>query len=271
MMDRQTARSLPRTLFAQALRRLSARRAPRNCDNSRLRLRVAAHRYWPLAPAIAAWGCGATASPATTTGSRFEIDVRVESDPSKPLAAVGILQGAKELARTSQDGTARVKLAGKNGDVIALRVACPEGFATPEKPLSITLRPLVGTAVVPEYRAQCEPLVRSLVVAVRTKNGADLPVKHLGREIARTDADGVAHALLRVPPSEQVTLVLDTSDPARERLRPKSPELTLLMPARDQVAVFDQAFSELAPPVVKRKKLAPQPVGPVKIQAPNRY
>lgn len=271
MMDRQTARSLPRTLCVKALRRLSARGLHRTCDNLRLRLRVAVHRGWLLGAAFAALGCGVTTSPATTTPARFEIDVRVESDPSKPLAAVGILQGAKELARTSQAGIARVALAGKNGDIVALRVACPEGFDAPEKALSITLRPLVGTSVVPEYRAQCEPLVRSLVVAVRAKNGADLAVKHLGREIARTDADGVAHALLKVPPSEQVTLVLDTSDPGRERLRPKSPELTLLMPARDQVAVFDQTFSELAPPVVKRKKVVPEPVGPMKIQAPNRY
>jgi len=208
-------------------------------------------------------GCATTSAEA---GQRFDIDVQVESDPSKPLASVAIMQGSAELGRTAADGSVRVALRGRNGDVVSLRVECPEGYASPDKPLSITLRPLVGPSVVPQYRAQCEPLLRTLVVAVRAKGGADLPVKHLGREIARTDAAGTAHALLKVPPSEQVTLVLDTAAPERDRLRPKSPEYTLVMPARDQVAVFDQSFTELAPPVVKRKPQAPKTVGPVKIE-----
>ena len=107
--------------------------------------------------------------------------------------------------------------------------------------------------------------MRSLVVAVRAKNGPNLPVKYLGRELARTDAEGVAHALLKVAPSEQVTLVLDTSDPAHERLRPKNPEYTLVMRARDEVAVFDQTFTLQPLPRAKAKALQPTPIGPQKI------
>jgi hypothetical protein len=217
--------------------------------------------------ALVALSLGSGCATAGSSGpQRFDVDVRVESDPSKPLAAVGIVQGSAELGRTAADGSVRVSLRGRSGDVVSLRVACPEAYASPEKPLSVRLRPLVGASVVPQYRARCEPLLRTLVVAVRAKGGAGLPVKHLGREIARTDAEGTAHARLLVPPSEQVTLVLDTSAPERERLRPKSPEFTLMMPARDQVAVFDQAFTELAPPIVKRKPQAPRAVGPLKIE-----
>jgi hypothetical protein len=100
---------------------------------------------------------------------------------------------------------------------------------------------------------------------VRARGGADLPVKHLGREIARTDAEGVAHALLKVAPTEQVTLVLDTSDPAHERLRPKNPEYTLVMRARDEVAVFDQTFTLQPLPRAKAKPRHSIPVGPQKI------
>jgi hypothetical protein len=249
------------------------RRPHRNAANRRLSPRVApclGYASCVLAVMSCALGCGTVASTSAGT-QRYEVDVRVESDPSKPLAAVGILQGAKELGRTSKDGTARVALSGKNGDVVTLQVACPEGFAPVDKPLSVVLRPLVGRSVVPQYRARCEPLMRSLVVAVRAKGGPNLPLTHLGREIARTDAEGAAHALLKVSPAEQVTLVLDTSCPGCERLRPKSPELSLLMPPRDQVAVFDQPFTEQAPPVVKKKHAAPKVLGPVKIEAPARF
>lgn len=265
MMEPQTARSLPRTGSGSRSSKAPiaakpAAKSRRTADNRRLSLWVALL----LAP-----GCG-TVSSATTGMQRYEVDVRVESDPSKPLAAVGILQGAKELGRTAQDGNARVALNGRIGDVVMLQVACPEGYAPADKPLSVTLRPLVGASVVPQYRARCEPLSRSLVVAVRAKGGPNLALKHLGREIVRTDAEGAAHALLEVSPAEQVTLVLDTSCQGCDRLRPKSPELTLLMPARDEVAVFDQAFSEQAPPVVKRRREAPKVVGPIKIEAPSR-
>jgi hypothetical protein len=274
MMEPQTARSLPRmgggSRSSKApIERDAGRNTQRTADNRRLSLRVALPGGYLLGLAISAFGCG-TVSTAASGAKPYEVDVRVESDPAKPLAAVGILQGAKELGRTTQDGTVRVRLTGRNGDVVMLQVACPEGFAPADKALSVTLRPLVGTSVVPQYRARCEPLLRSLVVAVRAKGGPNLAVKHLGREIARTDAEGAAHALLQVSPAEQVTLVLDTACEGCDRLRPKSPEFTLLMPARDEVAVFDQAFSEQAPPVVKRRRQAPQVLGPTKIEAPSR-
>lgn len=217
--------------------------------------------------ALVACGLLASCSSASdSTTQPFAINVRVESDPAKPLAGARIVHGSNVLGRTAADGSVRVALRGKSGEVVALRVACPDGFASPEQTLAITLRPLVGPAVVPQYRARCEPLLRTLVVAVRAKGGSDLPIKHMGREIARTDAQGAAHALLQVPPSEQVTLVLDTSAQDRERLRPKSPEFTLTMPASDQLAVFDQTFSEALPPIVKHRQHRAAPLGPVKIE-----
>jgi hypothetical protein len=280
LINTQAARSLPRMVRRPARMKplvpAGRRSEQRHADNRRLSVLVALGCGYALYDLVGlvglmgfATGCGAVSS-ATPSVQRYEIDVRVESDPSKPLAAVGIRQGSNELGRTDAAGSARVALAGKNGDVVTLNVACPEGYASPEEPMSITLRLLLDKSVVPQYRAQCQPLMRSLVVAVRAKGGANLAVKHLGREIARTDAEGVAHALLKVSPAEQVTLVLDTSGPEHERLRPKSPEFSLMMPARDDVAVFDQTFSELVPPAVKKKREAPAVLGPVKIEAPSR-
>lgn len=196
---------------------------------------------------------------------RFQVEVTVESDPGEGLAGAVIARGGRELGRTTRQGTIRLALAGQSGDTVALEVSCPEGYASPEKPLQLSLRPLVGD-VVPRYRAFCQASVRSLVVAIRAKGGSDVPIKYHGREIARTDTEGSAHALLRVPPSEPITFVLDTGSAAHAQLRPKSPEFTVNMPARDEVAVFDQTFSTEAPPRPKGTgRGRPAPAGPIKI------
>jgi hypothetical protein len=212
---------------------------------------------------------GACAGGATHVPARrgFQIEVGVESDPGEALANAAISRAGHELGRTSRQGALRLALNGESGDTIALEVSCPEGYASPDKPLLVTLRPLVGQAI-PKYRARCQALTRSLVVAVRAKGGSDLPVKYHGREVARTDVEGAAHTLLRVAPTEPVTLVLDTSDPSHAQLRPKNPEFTVVMPARDEVAVFDQTFSEAAPKKARRAR--PAHVGPVQITAIRR-
>jgi hypothetical protein len=102
-----------------------------------------------------------------------------------------------------------------------------------------------------------------LVVAVRAQNGLNLPLRYLGREIARTDESGVCHALLQLPPSESVTLTLDTS--GADKLRPKSPEFKFTVPPHDEVVVFDQSFArevEPKPAVRRRRKVV---VGPVRL------
>ena len=196
---------------------------------------------------------------------KFQVEVSVESDPGEALAGAVIARAGRELGRTAQQGTIRLALGGQSGDTIALEVRCPDGYASPDKPLQVSLRPLVGD-VVPRYRAHCQALVRSLVVAIRAKGGSDVPVKYHGREIARTDAEGSAHALLRVPPREPITFVLDTGAPAHAQLRPKSPEFTVNMPARDEVAVFDQTFTTEAPPRPKSTgRVRQASTGPVKI------
>jgi hypothetical protein len=86
----------------------------------------------------------------------------------------------------------------------------------------------------------CEPALRNVVVAVRAENGADLPVKYLGREVARTDAAGAAHFLLRVEPGVQVEVGLDTHD--KRWLLPRDPVAHFLARSEDDVFVFDQPF-----------------------------
>ena len=188
------------------------------------------------------------------------IRVNVVSDPGVPLAAAELLAGSRSLARSDANGTIDVELPGRPGDAVQLQLHCPEGYRTPEESLSVMLREPQARERPPEFSISCPPLTRTLVVAVRADQGPSLPVRYLGEEVARTDAAGAAHALLRAKPGEALTLSLDTS--AEPQLMPQQPELQLSVPDHDDLVVFDQAFTR---PIPKRKPLpkkAPEPTGP---------
>ena len=192
--------------------------------------------------------------------ARFDVQLKVESDPGRPVASAKLARAGQTLAETDENGSALLHLQGTPGELVALHVSCPTGFRSPDTALSITLRPLLDRRV-PQYRVSCRPLLRSVVVAVRAQNGFDLPLKYLGKEIARTDKAGAGHALLSLPPGETATLTLDTS--AQERLLPRNPELKLTVPERDEVVVFDQTFSRDVERTPRRKQ--PKQTGPTRI------
>lgn len=202
-------------------------------------------------------GCSPVEAP------RYAVAVRVESDPGQAVAGANVVGAGKTLAKTDASGLAALSLTGALGAQIALSVRCPEGFRQPSEPVSVILRPAEPNTPAPEYRVMCPPSLRSLVVSVRAPNAVGVPLRHLGKELARTDAQGAAHALLKVTPGEGLNLVLDTSAPEHHALRPKSPSFKLTMPDRDDVVLFDQTFIVDAPPAPKPK--------PVKPDLPQRF
>lgn len=212
--------------------------------------------------ALAAVGCEPDVADRT-----FNVLIQVESDVGVPLAGARILRDNREQGLTAHDGILRLSLKGHEGEIAAVRVACPEDFASPEAAISVSLRSLAGSNSVPRYKAMCPPLLRNLVVAVRTQHAHGLPVTFRGREIARTDQSGAAHVLLRAPPKEQIALTLDTS--ADPLLRPKNPELTVDMPPQDKIVLFDKTFTREQPPAPRAKR-APRPVGPVPVKVMSR-
>jgi hypothetical protein len=192
---------------------------------------------------VGACFAGVLAACTPAQGPRYDILVRVESDPGRPLAGTKLMRGGALAGTSDARGMIPLQLAGAAGETVELEAACPSGHRSPDKALRVVLRPLVDRDRKPEYHVACPPLLRSLVVSVRAQNGPGLPVKYLGREIARTDASGAAHALLKVMPEETVTVTLDTSAPEHAALMPQNPELKLTMPARDDVVLFDQTFT----------------------------
>jgi hypothetical protein len=188
---------------------------------------------------------------------RYAVAVRVESDPGQPVDGANVSSAGKALGKTDARGLAVLALTGELGAQVALNVRCPEGFRQPSEGVSVILRPAEPNTPAPEYRVMCPPSLRSLVVSVRAPNAVNVPLRHLGKELARTDAQGAAHALLKLPPGQDLNLVLDTSAPEHHALRPRSPSFKLTVPDRDDVVLFDQAFLVDAPPAAKPKVVRP--------------
>jgi hypothetical protein len=94
-----------------------------------------------------------------------------------------------------------------------------------------------------------------------------LPVRYLGREVARTDASGTAHVLLQVPPQESFTLELLTDEAEGGKLHPTNPTATFLVGDRDEVFVLDQKF--VRDRIVRRGP--PQHPGPRRIGSSKRH
>ena len=186
----------------------------------------------------------------------FEVAIKVESDPNRPLGGVGLFHQDRELASTGADGRARVTLEGRDGEVTEISVKCPAANRQPS-PLAIALRRFEGGKI-SEYEVACPPLVRRAIVGIRAENGPNLPVVFLGNVVARTDASGAAHFALDVKPGESFDVQLATE--TKPKLLPRNPSRTFVMPPHDEILVFSQSFSgEKKKPVYRG---SPKPGGP---------
>lgn len=191
----------------------------------------------------------------------FPILVRVTSAEEGPVVGASVSLDGKRIGTSQGDGTMALSLPGHEGDVRDLAVACPEGFEAPLKPLRVTLRRFSGAASVPELEATCRPLQHTIVVAVRAVGGAGLPVLLRGKEIARTDESGVAHARFSLRPGEQLLLELDTRSDAS--LRPESPQKLFVVGERDDVYLFDAPLHRV---VARSRRARSSPPGPRRIE-----
>ena len=179
----------------------------------------------------------------------FEILVKIESDPGRPLAGAVLVVNGRERGTTQADGRARLSFVGNDGDTFDLWVRCPDGYSSPTKPVPASLRRISDPSKLPQYDAACPPNQRSIVVAIRADNGANLPVMHLNKEVARTDASGAAHFFLPAKPGDSFELVINTSERGNEKLRPQNPSAPFVVRAQDDVFLFDQRFTREKDPV----------------------
>lgn len=172
-----------------------------------------------------------------------EVLVKVTGDPGQPLEGATVLFSGKPIKTTDKKGSAPLTLTGNEGDSYDVTVKCPAGYQSPTKPINITLHRFAEPSKVPEYEVSCPPTTRTIVVAVRAENGANLPVLHLGRPIAKTDSAGAATVLLEnLDADSQFELTLDTSEKGNEVLKPQNPTSTFTVKRSDDVLTFDVKF-----------------------------
>ncbi len=197
----------------------------------------------------------------------FRVAVTVEADKGVPLPGVVIRRGDKEIGKTEPNGKATLTFRGEDGDQIDVWVKCPEGFESPLKPTTVALRRLSDPNKLAEYPVQCPPAERKVIVALRSDNGANLPVKFLGREIAHTDQSGAATFMLTGKPGDHMDFLLDTTEKGNENLRPQSPTVSVVVDNKDNYYALDQPFQIQKTRVVYQAPHRPQPIGPT----PLRY
>jgi hypothetical protein len=176
---------------------------------------------------------------------QYEFVIRIQSDPGRPLPGATLYRAREKLGPSDARGAMTLAARGSEGETLAFEVRCPAGYRSPGKPLAIVLRRSSERNRRPEYVVSCPPLKRTLVVAVRAENGPNLAVRHLGREIARTDASGAAHVVLEAESEESLELTLDTSE--HSSLKPSNPSARFAVGARDEVVAFNQKFESSKP------------------------
>lgn len=176
----------------------------------------------------------------------YAVNVRVTSDPDVGVAGVALRSDQTQLGVTREDGRAYVQLSGREGDRVAIAARCPDTHTAPE-PAAVVLRSYIDRDT-PELEIRCAPRRRKLAVVVAAKNGPSLPLVHHGMELARTDAQGVAHFVLESTPGDAFDVTLDTS--SRTDLKPRNPYARFVIGTRDAAQLFDPELK--IAPVVKR-------------------
>jgi hypothetical protein len=171
---------------------------------------------------------------------------------------VELFDQKKLVGKTDAAGRVGLKLTGKEGGTVSLKVKCPATFKSPEKPIVVGLRLMSAGSPAPKFEAECVPLVRTVVVGLRAENGANLNIIRLNQVVGRTDELGVAHLSMQVSPGEQVALTLNTG--SNSFLRPQNPTLSFVAADRDEMLLLEQKFTLLKPVVRAKPRLIPKPL-----------
>lgn len=201
------------------------------------------------------------------TVGRYSFRLLVTNVPGEPLAGVAARIDGRLLGKTDEHGAVALALRGRDGQRVNIHVECPPNHQAPKAPLEVALfRYAAGST--PELTAVCAQERVAEAVVVRTPGAHDLPLYARGERIGETDAQGVAHLLLRGAPGENIDLSFDTSE--RPELRPVNPSVRVALGAQDDVVLAEQRFETRAKPRAKTSgapRSGTAPVrGPVRIR-----
>jgi hypothetical protein len=188
--------------------------------------------------------CGQVSQPPSVT-----LNVTVSSPDNHPLSDVSIALDGLHSGKTSDRGNWSSNLSGPDGRRIKISVTCPSGWLPRnENPKEIVVRfmvPIGAPSSTPSpinTRFFCTPAISLSLLVVRTDGRAGMGIRGFGRQIATTNVDGIAQALLEGNPGSEIEITLDTN--AYPRLYPQMPSRRLTIPPTSQILIFDQDFNE---------------------------
>lgn len=207
---------------------------------------------------------------------RFPVTFTAVSDPGVPLPAVVITANSAPIGQTDAAGVLHIDLTGPEGSPVQIGATCPDGFRQPATLPMITLRRVVSLDPSTADRGlqvsiACPPTQRHGVLLVRAAGDdsrADVPVMIDGREVARTDASGVAHVPLAMEPGASFRVMLATA--TQPTLRPQDPVRTFTFPDSDELFLFAQDFSVEEPPRPIRRRRPRPTAAPEAVRLPVR-
>lgn len=221
---------------------------------------MAPDRVSELLLGLAITACTSSApQPATDSAAPFPVRIAAHAEDQRPVTNVTLLAGTQVLGRTNEQGRVELALHGDEGERATLAVRCPDGFASPERPLVVGLRHLSAGSEAPKFEVECVRLVHSVLVGILAENGPHLPILHLKKKIGETDDHGVAHVLLPASNDERFTLTLDTS--SNQNLRPQNPSLGFVTRDHDEFVLLEHKFVVNRPaPAPHARRRGPQPL-----------
>jgi hypothetical protein len=197
----------------------------------------------------------------------FMVSVVVEADQGVPIPGAAVQRNNKEIGKTDGNGKAVLSFRGEEGDQVDVWVKCPDGFDSPVKPVTVALRRLADPQKIAEYPVKCPPAEREVVIALLAENGENLPVKYLGRDVARLDASGATTFMLKGKPGDHMEFTIDTRGKEHEKLRPQNPSVSIVVENKDAYYPLDQPFQVQKTKIIYVAPRRPQPIGPT----PLRY
>lgn len=197
-------------------------------------------------------GCGGTSADA---GKSFHVVLTATSDDGDPLGGVNFATRTTTIGTSDPKGTVLVDMRGLEGQSLAVTATCPNGFVSPEQPLTLKLTEVrrvsqdgpskLGVDVV------CTRKLREIVLVVRSTNAPSLPVDVGGRTVATTDGAGTAHVRIQLDRDVRTLPVsLGTND--TPNLRPQNPSRVYDLDGRDAILLFEQSFALERKPVARR-------------------
>lgn len=187
----------------------------------------------------------------------FPVLLTVQRDGATPVAGAQVLEGGHVIGTTDATGSVPLQLSGVEGGTATLSLRCPDGFASPPRPLDVGLRRLGPGSPPPRFNSECVPLVHSIVAAVRAENGPNMPISFLNQVVGHTDQLGVGHILLEATNHQQITLTLDTRD--HPHVLPQNPALTFVAPEHEALVLLEQSFTVKKPKARPRRPSRPRP------------